>query len=43
MRYLNMIINFVFGTNRPTTKYIPPSKERLIMNMYRPYAHRDWD
>jgi hypothetical protein len=43
MHIINRLLNLILGGNRPTTKYIPPSKERLIANMYREHGCRDWD
>jgi hypothetical protein len=42
MRYVKKFINLVFGTNYNTAKHIPPSKKRLIANMYREYGAQDW-
>lgn len=42
MRLLKKFCNLVFGTNYDTARHIPPSKERLIRNMYREYGARDW-
>jgi len=43
MRLLKKLSNLIFGTQFDTDVYVMPSKQRLIQNMYREYAHRDWD
>jgi hypothetical protein len=42
MHHLNKLINLIFGTNRPTEKFIMPSKQRLMRNALREYGARDW-
>jgi len=44
MRYLKMLINFVFGTHYATDDYVMPSKELLMRNALREYGAKDyWD
>ncbi|MES2637362.1 MAG: hypothetical protein V4605_08555 [Pseudomonadota bacterium] len=42
MLILKRLSNLIFGTHFNTNKFVMPSKELLIRNMYREFGTRDW-